>query len=133
MKLIVLHQIRNVPALGLRDENGKTVIKEAANDYEVPKGTIFEIGDPKLKLCDEDMKKLRKSNSDVADIIGSLAHAKCIGDATNLEVVAAVQASIKEDAARESAQNKIALATQDQGLANRLLEVLTGLQPKAKA
>jgi hypothetical protein len=129
MKLITTRAIRNVPALGLT-EDGKSTIEGALNDYHVPKGTIFEIGDSKLKLCEEDLKKLRKSNSEAAETVSQLVHAKCVADGNDPKVVAAVKASIAEDETRAEDRRALSATAQNQSVANQLLALLTGLQTK---
>ena len=130
MKLIAKRSFRNVASLRLKDD-GKSVVDGSTHDDHIHKGAIFSIGDDKFKLNNDDLFKLRKSDSAAAEVVSLLVHSDCIGDATDAKVVEAVKLSIAEDEKREANAKKLDQAAQNQSVVNQILTMLKGLKPEA--
>lgn len=117
MKLIALKDFRNVAALGLK-QDGKSKIKDAIHDDHIHKGAQFEIGSGK------DLAALHKNEPGTAQIVAQLFVSKCVGDASDSEVVKAVQAEVEVDKKREANAKKIDQAAADAAFGRKVLENL---------
>ena len=132
MKLIATKSFRNVPALGLKEEDqaGKQVstVPGVQHNDHIPKGAVFSIGPDKLKLGSEDLMKLSKTNASQAYAISMLVHSECVGDADDPKVVQAVKDSLAEDATREANARKSDTASVNQSVVNAITAQVKGLK-----
>jgi hypothetical protein len=120
MKLIALHNFRNVPALRLKDDGGKTTIENAVHDDTIHKGATFEIGRAK------DLDEMRKTDRPNAEIVAQLFVSGCIGDATDVKIVKAVNDELAAEAKREEHFAKLNEAASLQAAGHAAVEAVRG-------
>lgn len=123
MRLIATRDFRNVQALGLKDENGKSLVsppdghKGDRHDDQVHKGTVFEIGKG------DTLEKMMKSDPDKALKVAHLFHSGCVSEATEKNI-AAVKAEVEVDRKREARAQELNGQAIDQGLFQQFLAYL---------
>lgn len=121
MKLIATRDIRNVPALRLKDENGQTVINSPLNDEHIHRGSVFEIGTPNLRLNNADLLKMRKTDAAAAETVSMLVHAECVADALDEKAVKAVKDAIAADERKEDQAKKLDDTARNAAVVDKIL------------
>lgn len=124
MELIALKDFRNVNNLRLKEEDkeGKRVstVEGAPHDDHIHKGARINIGSGKT------LKDIQKSDPATAQVIASLVVSGCVGDASDKEVVKAVEEDLAIDKKRAANAAKLNEAAGDSALVKQLISQLKG-------
>ncbi len=124
MNLIALRDFRNVAHLKLK-KAGKSTVTGAVHDDHIHRGATFAIGDEK------DLASLNKADPATAAVVAQLIVAKCVGDADDEKVVAAVKEQVELDKKREESHKRLNENANNSLLVEKILATLTGKTAKA--